>query len=690
MSMQRTVTRGRPWPLGVTVDGSGINVAVFSAHAQGIDLCLFNETESTESERIPLPFRDGDVWHAHVSDVKAGARYGLRASGEYDPLTGLRFNEAKLLIDPYARALDRPLRWHPEMSGYAPGPDDDFIASDDDSAPVIARGIVTDGSFDWAQENRPRYDFTDSVIYEAHVKGLTAGHPGVDAAVRGTYLGLISEPIIEHLTDLGVTAIELLPVFAFLDDRFLVDSGLTNFWGYQPIGFFAPEPRYAINDAVVEFKQMVRGLHQAGLEVILDVVFNHTGEGNELGPTLSMRGLDNVSYYRLLDQGRHYADDTGTGNTIDVSHPAVLRLVLDCLRYWVTEMHVDGFRFDLATTLGREDHGFNPTGTFFHAIGQDPILSRVKLIAEPWDIGPGGYQVGHFPHPFREWNDRFRDGIRQVWRGEAFATADLGSRLLGSAGLFEHSGRGATSSVNLLTAHDGFTLEDVVSYSVKHNEANGENNADGHGENYSDNLGVEGPTDDPDVIARRAARKRAMLATLFVAQGVPMLLAGDELGNSQAGNNNAYAQDNEIGWVDWTGLDGSLLELTRKLIELRKAHPILRQRTFMHGKIRGSDSRPDVTWRRADGNTPSDADWHDDSWRTVCVVLRGAAGDHEAEQHSESLFIILNVGGDTLVELPPASSPWQLLIDTNPAPSQPDSDQYQMSEQSVAVFVADD
>ena len=659
--MTRAVTTGRPYPLGVTVDGDGVNVAVWSANAERIELCLFDEAGA--EERIDLVFRDGDVRHAHVSGVGPGTLYGLRAHGPHRPEEGLRFNPAKLLIDPYARALDRPLRWDEAMSGHA---GDDLVLDDRDSAPVVPRGIVQgDPAGPDPTTNRPGHALSDLVIYEAHVKGLTAAHPEVPEDVRGTYEGLASPAVLDHLASLGVNAVELLPVQAFLDDRFLVARDLRNYWGYQPIAWCAPEPRYARTDAVAELRQAVHTLHEAGIEVIVDVVYNHTGEGDEFGPTLSLRGLDNAAYYRLVDEGRHYVDDTGTGNTLAVDRPPVLRLVMDSLRYWVEVLGVDGFRFDLATTLGRTQKGFRPHGPFFSAIRQDPVLSAVKLIAEPWDLGPGGHRLGRFPHPFSEWNDRFRDGIRRAWQVRSLGSADVGARLLGSADHFDHGSRGATASVNFVTAHDGFTAADLASYAHKHNEANGEDNRDGHDENLSDNLGVEGPTDDPVVLAARARRVRGLLATLLVSQGVPMLLAGDEIGNSQGGNNNAYAQDNPLGWIDWSAPDTELLDLVRRLVRVRRDQPVLRQRTFMHGRER-ADGHRDVTWHRADGASPTDEDWHDPEWRSVGLLLRGAAGDPVGEALDDAVFVVLNVGDDVEVVLPDPGGDrsWRLEVDT--------------------------
>ncbi|MDE3238570.1 MAG: glycogen debranching protein GlgX [Paracoccaceae bacterium] len=659
--------------MGATFDGEGVNFAVFSAHAEKLELCLFSDDGRKELTRLPFRQRDGHVWHMHVGGLTPGAKYGLRAHGPYQPEAGHRFNPNKLLVDPYAKQLDGRLKWSDALMGYRVGsPRADLSFDTRDSAFAVPKSVVVDPSFPWEHEAPLCTPLERTVIYEAHVKGLTQRHPRVDPGLRGTYLGVASPPMIEHMVSLGITAIELLPVHAHVDDRFLVSRGLKNYWGYQTIGFFAPEPRYMSQNAVWELQTMVRRLHAAGIEVILDVVYNHSGEGDELGPTLSFRGLDNRSYYRLREGGRFYVNDTGTGNTLDLAHPMVLRMVMDSLRYWVDVFHMDGFRFDLGTTLAREANGFDRRSGFLDAIRQDPVLSRVKLIAEPWDIGPGGYQLGNFPHPFLEWNDRFRDGVRRYWRGDAGLTAELAKRLMGSADEFDNRQRGATSSVNFVTAHDGFTLEDTVSYAVKHNEANGEGNRDGHSENFSDNLGVEGPTGDARIRAARAARKRAMLATLLLAQGTPMLLAGDEIGNSQDGNNNAYAQDNETGWLDWDAVDEDLMAFTRRLIALRASHPQLSQRSFLHSRPRDSDGIRDLIWRKADGTEPGPTDWQNPAFRTLGVEIRPAAGS-VGEQAAGAVYCIFNAGDDTSVMVP-ASAPgrvWRLILDTARAAQEP-------------------
>ncbi len=655
---------GLPWPMGATLTGDGVNFAVFSAHAELIELCLFTADGRKETARLPIRDRDGDIWHMHVGGLTAGTVYGFRAHGPYAPERGHRFNPHKLLLDPYARGLEGRLKWSDAVMGYKVGsPKGDLSYDTRDSAFAAPKAVVVDPSYGWGNDSPPRVPRAETVIYEAHLRGLTMRHPEVEKRLRGSYLGLASDPMLDHLVKLGVTTVELLPIHAFVDERFVTSKGLRNYWGYNTLAFFAPEPRYAGRGGLWEVQTMVRRLHSAGIEVILDVVLNHTAEGDEWGPTLAFRGLDNASYYRLAHGGRQYVNDTGTGNTLNVTHPMVLRMVMDSLRYWVEHAHVDGFRFDLATVLGREAHGFDPNGGFFDAIRQDPVLSRVKLIAEPWDIGPGGYQLGAYPHPFLEWNDKFRDGVRRYWKGDAGMTRDLAARLLGSADRFDHSGRAATSSVNFITSHDGFTLDDLVSFTVKRNWANAEDNRDGHSENHSDNLGVEGATEDAAVLAARAQRKRNLLATLFLAQGVPMLLAGDEIGQSQGGNNNAYAQDNETSWLDWGRADAGLLAFTARLAALRKAHPVLRQRRFLHARARSLDGLRDVIWRRPDGTEPGPHDWHDPAFRCLCVELRMAA--EGGDDSPEAAFIVLNCGPAVPLHLPETERHWTLVLDTS-------------------------
>ena len=654
------VSAGRAWPMGATFDGEGVNFAVFSAQAEALDLCLFSDDGRKELHRVPFVNREGDIWHCYLAGITPGARYGLRAHGPYHPEAGQRFNPNKLLIDPYAKQLDGRLKWSEALMGYRVGSSRADLSYDTrDSAFAVPKSVVVDPSFNWGQDRAPLVDPSQTVIYEAHVKGMTALHPGVAPAARGSFLGLAAEPVLEHLVKLGVTSVELLPIQAFADERHLAMAGLRNYWGYNTIGFFAPEPRYLTQGAAWEFQTMVRRFHSAGIEVILDVVYNHTGESNELGPTLSFRGLDNRSYYRLVEGGRYYANDAGTGNTLDLTHPAVLRLVMDSLRYWVEVMHVDGFRFDLATVLGREAHGFDVNGGFLDALRQDPVLARVRLIAEPWDLGPGGYQLGGWPSPFLEWNDKYRDTVRRYWRGDGQMAADLAARLLGSAGQFDHGRRGAASSVNFVTAHDGFTLDDLVSYSVKHNQANGEGNRDGTDQNFSANLGAEGMTNDPGIRAARDLRKRNLLATLFLSQGTPMLLAGDEVGHSQGGNNNAYAQDNETSWINWAKADAGLVDFVGRLTWLRRHHPVLRQRRFLHGDLR-RDGAVDLEWRKPDGTEPLPDDWHDPAFATIAVVIRGAAASRDGS--ADAVFAVFNAGAAVDVVLPQGD--WHLMIDT--------------------------
>jgi glycogen operon protein len=664
-----TVLPGRPWPLGATPEPGGVNFAVWSRHATRMTLCLF-DAAGNEYLLIDLPERDGHIWHGFVPGLGPGQHYGFRAHGPYRPDEGHRFNPHKLLLDPYARAISGHPDWHDALMGFEmQARHGDLTFDTRNSARYMTRGIVTgEDGFDWADDRPPGTPMSDTVFYEAHVKGLTAARP--DIAHPGTYLGLAADPVIDHLRRLGITAVELLPVQAFLNDRFLVERGLVNYWGYMTLNFFAPEPRYAVSDPRREFKTMVRALHRAGIEVILDVVYNHTAEGNQMGPTLSFRGLDNASYYRLAETPRYYINDTGTGNTLNLESPPVLRLVMDSLRHWVEEYHVDGFRFDLATTLGRRDHGFDRNAPFLQALRQDPVLNRVKLIAEPWDVGPGGYQLGAFPPPFAEWNDKYRDQVRRYWRGDRDMTRKLAMRVSGSSLKFDHDGRPATASVNFITAHDGFTLMDLVSYSGRHNDANGEDNRDGHAENHSDNMGVEGPTDDPAILAARGRRRRNLLATLLLSQGTPLVLAGDELGNSQGGNNNAYAQDNPTGWVDWgPGLAGSepgFLDFVRHLIAFRRAHPVLRQKRFLHSRSRAIDGREDLFWRRADGRPMMEGDWGNHDLRFVAVEMRTASGTPEYAALEHAVFVAFNAGPAMRVTLPdaPQGMAWVRHVDT--------------------------
>ncbi|MGI9402121.1 MAG: glycogen debranching protein GlgX [Rhizobiaceae bacterium] len=669
MSSTYSASRGRAAPLGATFDGDGVNFAIFSTNASRMTLCLFSEDGKTETQRIELPERDGDVWHGYVSGLRPGQMYGYRAHGPFDPMRGHRFNYNKLLIDPYAKRLSGHPVWHDALMGHlvdhgSNSLDTDLVMDDRDSAPYMPRCIVEDPEFSWREDTSLDTPVDETIVYEAHVKGMTALHE--TAEPQGKFLGLASDPILEHLTKLGITAIELLPSQAFLNDRFLVEKNLVNYWGYQTLGFFAPEPRYLTQGGIADFRQMVARFHAAGIEVIMDVVYNHTCEGDERGPTLAFRGLDNASYYRLAENPRFYVNDTGTGNTLNVDHPMVLRMIMDSLRYWVEVMHVDGFRFDLCSTLGRTGNGFDRGAAFFDTIRQDPVLAHTKLIAEPWDIGPGGYQLGAYPPPFLEWNDKFRDGVRRFWRGDKGQFPELAERLTGSARQFDHSGRPSTASVNFLTAHDGFTLTDLVSYENKHNMANGEDNKDGHSENFSSNLGVEGLTDDKKILVARTQRRRNMMATLLLSQGTPLILAGDEFGNSQSGNNNAYCQDNEIGWLDWSNLDEGFIEFTKTLIAFRKAHPILRQKLFLHSRERTVDGIEDLFWWRQDGQPMEDSDWQNPDLDLLCVEMRTASGTPEYDTLETAIMIIINIGEKRSVALPDLSNGkrWINRIDT--------------------------
>lgn len=665
------VETGRHFPLGATPsgdgdvggNGGGVNFAVFSDNATRIELCLFSPDGVTEVARLALPERTGGIWHGFVPGLMPGALYGYRAYGPYDPDHGHRFNPNKLLADPYARAFHGEWISHDDTVGYdAQQANPDDHPSLTDSAAYVPKCIVPAVEEHWSGTPAPRRPWSETVIYEAHVKGLTQLHPDIPADIRGTYEALGTQPVIDHLQRLGVTALELLPIHAFMDDGFLIERGLTNYWGYNTLNFFALEARYFGPNGAAGFRDAVDRLHAAGIEVILDVVYNHTAEGDQRGPTLSFRGLDNASYYHLqAGRPRYYVNDTGCGNTMDISHPFGLRLVLDSLRYWVTVMGVDGFRFDLATTLGREAHGFDPHGGFLDAIRQDPVLSQVKLIAEPWDIGPGGYRLGGFPAEWGEWNDTFRDNARRFWRGEAHAAQDLAGSFLGTASIFDRPGRKTYSSVNFVSAHDGFTLADVTRYREKHNQANGENGADGHGHNLSDNCGIEGDTTDPAIQARRAQRVRNLLATVFLSQGTPMLLAGDEFGRSQRGNNNTYCQDNEISWLDWANADHDLEAFTQRLIALRHRWPVLRQGDHLHGNLR-PDGMRDVVWTDLDGGA---LNWRDPMLDGFCLQIRGAA--ERAGSPQETALIAVNGGGDAHRLVMPQAGPrlsWHRALDT--------------------------
>ncbi len=674
-SREVSISEGRPFPLGATWDGLGVNFALFSAHATRVELCLFDPTGRREMVRVELPEFTDEVWHGYLPDARPGTVYGYRVHGPYAPEAGHRFNPHKLLLDPYALDHVGALRQAPEIFGYVVGhPDGDLSFDTRDSAAHVPKCRVIDPAFTWGRDRRPSVPWDGTIFYETHVRGYTIRHPSLPFGQGGTFSGLASEEVVAHLRDLGVTSVELLPVHMFADEGHLAGTGLSNYWGYSTLGFFAPDGRYAtgVGSAVTEFKAMVARLHEAGLEVILDVVYNHTAEGNELGPTLSFRGIDNASYYRLLPgDERRYINDTGTGNTVNLSHPRVLQMVTDSLRYWVTEMHVDGFRFDLATILGRESYGFDQGGGFLDSCRQDPVLSGVKLVAEPWDCGPGGYHVGGFPPGWAEWNDRYRDTVRDFWRGEA-SVADLAQRLCASADLFNRRGRRPWSTVNFVTAHDGFTLHDVVSYNERHNEANGEHNRDGTDRNGSWNCGVEGETDDPAVVALRERQMRNLLATLLLSQGTPMILAGDEFGRTQNGNNNAYCQDNDVSWVDWDRLEryGGHYRFVRRLVALRRDYPILRRQRFMTGDIDDALGVRDVTWINGSGAEMRPQDWHDPTVRCLGMLMDGRAKSSGIRRPGTDATLLMILNGDhegLEFVLPPCSGSrhWHLILDTN-------------------------
>src|ERR1700733_10973415 len=666
------VREGRPHPRGATWTGLGVNFAIFSAHATKVELCLFDDRAEREIERIEVPEYTDEVWHCFLPDARPGTIYGYRVHGPYEPANGHRFNANKLLLDPYAKAVVGNLDWNPAVFGYKLETGDDLTFDDRDSAPFMPRCRVIDPAFTWGEDRAPRTAWERTVIYELHVRGYTKSHPAVPEILQGTFRGLTEPRVLEHIRGLGVTAVELLPVHTFVNDSYLLDNGLTNYWGYNTLSFFAPARRYAhVPDfAFAEFKEMVARFHDAGIEVILDVVYNHTAEGNQLGPTLSFRGIDNVSYYRLLqDDFRHYVNDTGTGNTLNLSHPRVLQMVTDSLRYWVQEMHVDGFRFDLGTILAREHDGFDQGGGFLDSCGQDPVLSSVKLIAEPWDVGPGGYQVGAFPPGWAEWNDRFRDTMRGYWKGDDGKLPEFATRLTASADIFNRRGRKPSASVNFITAHDGFTLNDLVSYNEKHNEANLEDNRDGSDDNRSWNCGAEGPTDDPEVNALRALQQRNFLATLLLSQGVPMLLGGDEFGRSQQGNNNAWCQDTELSWFDWDSVDEDLQSFAREVIGLRRREPVFRRRDFFVGD-EGTSGLPDVMWLRPDGEEMSGEDWGREDAHALAVFLNGQeipTHDREGNPIEGASFLILfNAHHDPIdfTVASPLGDRWVTVLDT--------------------------
>ncbi|MBW0235740.1 glycogen debranching protein GlgX [Pseudomonas taetrolens] len=664
---------GLPFPLGATWDGLGVNFALFSANATKVELCLFDATGEVELERIALPEYTDETFHGYLPDAHPGLIYGYRVYGPYDPQNGHRFNHHKLLIDPYAKQLVGELKWSEALFGYTIGhPDADLSFDERDSAPFVPKCKVIDPAHTWGHDHRLVVPWERTIFYETHVRGISMRHPAVPDAVRGTFAGLMVDEVIEHIRTLGVTSVELLPVHAFVNDQHLLQKGMTNYWGYNSIAFFAPDPRYLASDKIAEFKEMVAHLHEAGLEVILDVVYNHTAEGNEQGPTLSMRGIDNASYYRLMPEDkRYYINDSGTGNTLDLSHPCVLQMVTDSLRYWAHEMHVDGFRFDLATILGRYHDGFNERHSFLVACRQDPLLRQVKMIAEPWDCGPGGYQVGGFPPGWAEWNDRFRDTVRAFWKGDDGQLADFAGRMTASGELFNQRGRRPYASVNFITAHDGFTLHDLVSYNDKHNEANDEDNQDGSNNNLSWNHGVEGPTDDPEINNLRLRQMRNFFATLLLAQGTPMIVAGDEFARTQHGNNNAYCQDSEIGWVNWDlDQDGkSLLMFVKRLIKLRMNYPILRRGRFLVGHYNEALGVKDVTWLAADGSEMTIEQWEDAQGRSLGMLLDGRAQVSGVQRAGAdaTLLIVVNAHHDgvdfTLPEVPQGTG-WRRILDT--------------------------
>jgi glycogen operon protein len=696
------VREGRPYPLGATWDGLGVNFALFSANATRVELCLYDASGTREIDRVELPEYTDEVWHGYLPDARPGTTYGYRVHGPYEPTAGHRFNPNKLLIDPYAKQLVGQVEWNPALFGYRMESGDDLTFDERDSAPFVPKARVIDPAFTWGRDRKPHTPWEKTVLYEAHVRGYTMRHPAVAEMYRGTYAGMASKEVLDYLRSLGITALELLPVHTFLDDSYLTEKGLRNYWGYNTIGFFAPARRYAANPefAFAEFKEMVAHLHEAGIELILDVVYNHTAEGNELGPTLSFKGIDNASYYRLAPERRYYINDTGTGNTVNLSNSRVLQLVMDSLRYWAQEMRVDGFRFDLATILGREPHGFEEDGRFLDACRQDPVLSELKLIAEPWDCGPGGYQVGRFSPGWAEWNDRYRDTVRAYWKGDEGKLPELASRLTASADLFNKRGRKPWASVNFIAAHDGFTLNDLVSYDDKHNEANGEENRDGHSHNLSWNHGAEGPTDDPEIQALRFRQMRNMLATLVLSRGTPMVLAGDEFARTQAGNNNAYCQDNEISWIDWQAIDSDRAELAKfvqRLLMIRDALPMLRRGRFLTGEFDEELGVKDVAWINPSGDEMTPEQWEEQNARCLGVLLDGRAQETGVRRlgNDATLLLITNsYEGVVPFKLPEAAGgkQWVCLVDTN----RPDLDQlsrfdfghsYEVTGRSLLLFI---
>jgi glycogen operon protein len=690
---------GSPYPLGATYDGMGTNFSLFSEVAERVELCLFDD-DGNET-RLPLPEVTAFCWHGYLPNMGPSQRYGFRVHGPYDPSQGLRCNPSKLLLDPYAKAVDGDVSWGEPLFPYRFA-DPEGTINDDDSAPQMPKAVVTSPYFDWDNDRHPKTPWHETVVYEVHVKGFTARHPDIPPELRGTYAGLSHPASVEYLRSLGVTAVELLPVHQFVHDSLLVERGLRNYWGYNSIAYLAPHNSYAARgqegQQVQEFKQMVKILHDAGIEVILDVVYNHTAEGNHLGPVLSFKGIDNAAYYRLVDDDRcYYYDTTGTGNSLNMRHPHVLQLIMDSLRYWVVDMHVDGFRFDLASALARQFHDVDRLSAFFDLIQQDPVVSQVKLIAEPWDVGEGGYQVGNFPPLWSEWNGKYRDCIRDFWRGEHATLAEFAYRITGSSDLYESSGRRPVASINFVTAHDGFTLADLTSYNEKHNEANGEDNADGESHNRSWNCGAEGPTDDPEVVELRARQRRNLLTTLLLSQGIPMILGGDEMGRTQQGNNNAYCQDNELSWFDWDNVDGTMVAFTRRLIDLRRRHPVFRRRRYFQGTpLRGHDVT-DLAWFRPDGTEMTDDDW-DSGWaRSIGVFLNGSAipeTDSMGQRIEDDTFLsVFNAHHEPIEFILPGErfgERWVKVLDTHDAFTEGDqlkgAEPLLMEARSVVLF----
>jgi isoamylase len=704
LQTQPIVWPGKPYPLGANWDGEGVNFAVFSEHGERIELCVFDQSGRRELHRINVTEQTDQVWHCYLPEARPGLIYGYRVYGPYEPAKGARFNPHKLLLDPYAKQIVGELKWSDSHFGYRIGHRLADLSFDRrDSAPGMLKSMVIDPAFTWGTDQPPRTPWHRSVIYELHVKGFTVQHPKVPAQLRGTYAGLATAPVIDHLLKLGITAVELMPVHYFIDDRQLVEKGLRNYWGYNSIGFFAPASRYLSTSSITEFKTMVKTLHSAGIEVILDVVYNHTAEGNQLGPTLSFRGIDNLVYYRTVsDNPRYYMDYTGTGNTLNMRHPRVLQLIMDSLRYWVLDMHVDGFRFDLAATLARELHEVDKLGAFLDIIHQDPVLSQVKLIAEPWDLGEGGYQVGKFPVGWAEWNDRYRDALRSYWKGDGGQIGELAYRITGSSDLYARSGRRPYASINFVTAHDGFTLQDLVSYNQKHNEANGEDNHDGSDNNRSWNCGAEGPSDDPAIHALRARQKRNFLATLLLSQGVPMLLAGDAIGHTQRGNNNAYCQDNDLSWLNWdeSQNDNEMIAFVQKVISLRKDHPVFRRRNFFLGRaIKGAGVK-DILWLRPDGGEMTDEEWNQQHARTLGMFLSGSSVDEADERgqpvSDENFLLLMSAHHEEVPFLLPTAASgmrWVALVDTSCQTSRSPGVQYEsgtpypLQARSLALLV---